>query len=479
MKQLDEILSRHYKTVFWFLSGFFLVLYLMLVGGDYVWVDESYSIAMVKHSFSEIWEITALDNHPPLYYWYLKIATAPFGYGLTAAKIASILPYMFIIVFGGKQIHKYFNARTAVLFMVMFFCFPFILPYSIEIRNYALASAFVFACAVFAYRFWLEQGKMTDMAGLIISGVLAAYTHYFAFVSVCIIYGLLLMAVLAGRKQLWKKWLLSVVISIVLYVPWFSCFVSQLVYKASHEYWIKEITLGTLYGYFVYLFGLGGDAPYALLFAVVFAAAYLACFLWILASREKKDTLLCVCCILVPVGTLAVGVLASILVRPVFILRYLVPAIPLLVTFMAIVLGKLNNTILFSCILSIVLVGGVSKYGLTIYSEYTNHNYLPIEEYGDVDAYIVVGDSHVAGTLGYYVTEKTIYADVDLHAANPYPNRVPTDTLNYDDVDNAIMLLGVGKTPPVECHERYNIQYLGQWTCERGTDAFLLTKKMG
>ena len=91
----------------------------------------------------------------------------------------------------------------------------------------------------------------------------------------------------------------------------------------------------------------------------------------------------------------------------------------------------------------------------------------------------MVGDSHVAGTLGYYVTEKTIYADVDLHAANPYPNRVPTDTLNYDDVDNAIMLLGVGKTPPVECHERYNIQYLGQWTCERGTDAFLLTKKMG
>ena len=81
MKQVDEILSRHYKTVFWFLSGFFLVLYLMLVGGDYVWVDESYSIAMVKHSFSEIWEITALDNHPPLYYWYLKIATAPFGYG--------------------------------------------------------------------------------------------------------------------------------------------------------------------------------------------------------------------------------------------------------------------------------------------------------------------------------------------------------------------------------------------------------------
>lgn len=84
-------------------------------------MDEAFSFALVRHSFSEIWTITAADVHPPLYYWYLKVLTAPFHYSMRAAQIASVLPYLFILVFGGMQFRKYFTDRTAVLFMVMFF----------------------------------------------------------------------------------------------------------------------------------------------------------------------------------------------------------------------------------------------------------------------------------------------------------------------------------------------------------------------
>lgn len=447
----------------------------MLIGGDYIWTDESYTFALIRHSFSEIWKLTAADSHPPLYYWYLKILTAPFHYSMAAAKLASILPYMFIIVFGGKQLRKYVNERTALLFMVMFFCFPFALPYSIEIRMYSLSAALVFACGVFAYRFWQKQGQKNDMAGFILSGVLAAYTHYFAFVSICVIYGLLFLAILSNKSGLWKKWLLSVFISVILYSPWLSSFLGQLVYKVNHEYWIEEITVHTLFLYWKKLFGVRGFGVYALFFS----AAYLVCFLLVLAGKNKKDIFLCLCCILVPVGTLAVGVLASVIVRPVFVIRYLVPAIPLLVTFMAIVLGKTKHGGLLCCMLAVVLLGGISGYGVTIQSEYWDHNYLPIEGYGDVDAFIVVGDTHIAGTLGYYVTEKTIYSEKDLYASNPYPNLVPIDDFASDHADKAIMLLHVGETPPVEYFDTYQIEPLGQWRCEYNTDAFLLTKKMG
>ena len=38
-----------------------------------IWFDESYSVAIVNHSFGQIWTIGGNDVHPILYYWMLKI----------------------------------------------------------------------------------------------------------------------------------------------------------------------------------------------------------------------------------------------------------------------------------------------------------------------------------------------------------------------------------------------------------------------
>ena len=38
-----------------------------------MWFDESYTIGIVRHSFSEIWNITSHDVHPPFYYFCLHI----------------------------------------------------------------------------------------------------------------------------------------------------------------------------------------------------------------------------------------------------------------------------------------------------------------------------------------------------------------------------------------------------------------------
>ena len=38
-----------------------------------IWFDESYSVAIANHSFSEIWAIGSHDVHPILYYWMLKV----------------------------------------------------------------------------------------------------------------------------------------------------------------------------------------------------------------------------------------------------------------------------------------------------------------------------------------------------------------------------------------------------------------------
>ena len=38
-----------------------------------LWFDESYSVALAQKGFSEIWEITGNDVHPPLYYFAIHI----------------------------------------------------------------------------------------------------------------------------------------------------------------------------------------------------------------------------------------------------------------------------------------------------------------------------------------------------------------------------------------------------------------------
>ena len=38
-----------------------------------LWFDESYSVAIAKHGFADIWTITGNDVHPALYYWALHI----------------------------------------------------------------------------------------------------------------------------------------------------------------------------------------------------------------------------------------------------------------------------------------------------------------------------------------------------------------------------------------------------------------------
>lgn len=73
-----DFVKRNYFKIFLCSVVLYLILYLLLIGGDFISFDESYTFAMIKHSFLEIWRITAADVHPPLFYWYLKILTFPF-----------------------------------------------------------------------------------------------------------------------------------------------------------------------------------------------------------------------------------------------------------------------------------------------------------------------------------------------------------------------------------------------------------------
>lgn len=461
MKRFDAWLEKRFKTIYLLLILAAAGMYGVFSLNALVWADEAYTFALVRHSFGEIWRITAADVHPPLYYFLLKLVTAPFGYNLMVSRFASAIPCILIAALGGWQFRKLFGTRTAVLFMVLYLMYPYTMTYGAEVRMYSLAELFIMLCAIYAYRSWLWN-KPKDWVLFALAGTCAAYTHYFALVSAAMIYGILLLAAILKKRELLKSWAAAAAGTIVLFLPWLGSFVSQLAYKVNNEYWIEPITIGTVVGYVKTVFSAGGMTAFTLFFGLAYVVALAA----LLLSRNKAHIGLCLCALAVPLGTVAVGLAASILVRPVFVIRYILPSIPLAVFFFAFVLGNMTDEMLLSSLLTVAVMGGVSNALVTardaLAPASNRISSQRVSDFPDCDAYVVLSGNtlHASQELAYYDPGMTVYTVDPLGADNPYTNRVSYDGFRPEENPSVILVLEEGAEIPEALSARYSSELL-------------------
>ena len=85
-----------------------------------LWFDESYSVAIAKHSFSEIWTITGGDVHPPVYYWLLHIVYLIFGNNILMFRLFSLLSIIILGIIGFTHIRKDFGEKARNVFFFLF-----------------------------------------------------------------------------------------------------------------------------------------------------------------------------------------------------------------------------------------------------------------------------------------------------------------------------------------------------------------------
>ena len=107
-----------------------------------LWFDESYSVAIVRHSFSEIWQITGNDVHPPLYYFCLHLLYLVFGNNIIVYRIFGVLTIALLGLLGYTHIRKDFGEKTGFLFSFLALFLPLTTQYTAEIRMYSLRNAF-------------------------------------------------------------------------------------------------------------------------------------------------------------------------------------------------------------------------------------------------------------------------------------------------------------------------------------------------
>ncbi len=353
----------------------FTALYISLIFNHNIWTDEAFTLQLLRQNVGGIIEGTAKDVHPPLYYLYAKVFSLFTHNSLLVQKIAAIIPMTLTLIMGATVIRRNWGDRTAFFFLLFLTCIPCSMEFAVQVRMYSLALFLVTGCGIFACLAFME-GRKKDFFLFALTGVLAAYTHYFAFVSAIIITGLLLLAILFWKRERLTAWIISALSMIICYLPWMPFFIRQ-IKNVEQGYWIPEITPETIWGYFTWTFDLDLLPGTVFLFLIILKGA--STFNTIKIALQKNPAeIFALFCMLVPAFTTLSGVIISVYRTPVYREQYVFPALGLLALFFGIAVGRAKKSILILVSLFFLLVGGL-QYKECYIQEYKS-TYVPQTE---------------------------------------------------------------------------------------------------
>lgn len=314
-----------------------------------IWFDEVFSVCFARHSYSDIVSLTAKDVHPPLYYFYLRFlytalsAVIPQIGEIAVYKAASLLPILGIGVYTICYIRNKTGLLCSGIFMLFLMSMPQLSSYMLEIRMYSLALFFVTAAFLHAYGI-ITSRKKIHWIFFGLYGILTAYTQYYACVAIIGLYLALLVYLITDRKREGKTlywWFGCIATSVLSYLPWLPILREQMK-RVSEGYWIEPLSIRSIAGCLKFVFlPVSYDIMIDYVLAVIMIIICgISLFLCRKNSLIKEEKFLILTGIWIPVFVFATGFLCSLLNRPVFIYRYLIPALGVFWLSMACVLTK-------------------------------------------------------------------------------------------------------------------------------------------
>ena len=495
-----------------------------------IWYDELFSMEFAKRPFGELISLTSKDVHPPLYYMIVRvflILGSSVGLPIeTSGKIASILPFLLLFIYAVTVIRKNHGMLASGLFCFASVTMPGLPEYTTEIRMYSWALFFVTASLIHAFNLmknYLSEDRKWDFLNgiaLFLYGTAAFYTHYYAALSVAIIYFYVLLwmiikyvAVMRGndsKKHLNFKAIAAVIISAnltaVCYVPWLSVLLGQ-AHTVSGSYWIQPVGLRTFGSCIKYL--LSGYFSNGIITTAVAVILFILVALIVVNNvirlikcgyqdeKEKIKDLQNLMAVMVLPLLVIVGIVASMLIRPVFVNRYMIPAMGTFYLALSAIIGSAFNKTtsgkminISYCILGmlIAIVGCVDFKGFIGNEEYRQVNMektLELFSEIDSDTLIISNFDHVQALLAYYLNEDVsedehkIYlyygqpeALVDEMLTGLYTIEDSVDVENYLLSGKRVLFLGSFNSREAildEWNKEYGITYenLGSYLMER------------
>ncbi len=220
------------------------ILMLTLTRGRCVEYDESYTWWMVTgHSYAGIIEATAMDVHPPLYYFIAKLMMGIFGEKLPVLASVSVIPVVLLMVLASHILMKNFGFLSAVVFNVTVSISPYLLNYNVESRMYSWMNFFVIGVILLGYEIVVDA-KVWKWVIFVALAMGAVYTQYFAVlpILVCYVWMGIVFLVRKEKKDLWSL-IISAFACVVLYIPWLSILSETFARKGTEERYEFHLSL--------------------------------------------------------------------------------------------------------------------------------------------------------------------------------------------------------------------------------------------
>lgn len=318
-----------------------LLLLFFRIGHESVWFDESYSAALIRHTIPQIWAIAGQDSHPPLYFILLRFFSMVFGNGLAVLRSFSAISIVFMALLGPFSIRRALGTRTSLIYTFLVFTLPILISFAQETRMYTLAAYFVTGAAVYGF-LAARDAKKSDWVKFALFAIAGCYTHYFGLLAIMIYIAVLFTWIMIFRRSQWKVFLVSAFVIFAAYLPWLSSLAAQ-VGRVSREFWIEPLTLEGLW--YILL------SPFDSKFNWFFFSTYLfflslALIGWGFGRaiiKKYNDHWFPLLAFSAYLLTIMAGVIASIVIRPVFISRYMVPLAGLFIIPIAYGISRLDR----------------------------------------------------------------------------------------------------------------------------------------
>lgn len=304
-----------------------------------IWFDESYSVAIANHSFSEIWNIGGNDVHPVFYYIMLKVISLIFGNNILIYRLFSIVPVVIMAILGITHIRKDYGNKSGIIFSFLTLFLPIITVYASQIRMYTWVMLFVTITAIYANRIYKKDNSKKNWIIFSLFSLLSAYTHYYGVMAAGIINIALfiyLIKVRKTRKSDLKIFVIQALLEVLLYVPWLFYFVKQ-IKSVGGGFWISLEFPNTLFD----VLGIQYMGSHSNIFGFCFAIClyiYLA-FLIYKCKKENKNIKDAIMALIIYSSVILIALLIS-LKSPILYPRYLMAITGILIFFIANIMSK-------------------------------------------------------------------------------------------------------------------------------------------
>lgn len=360
-----------------------VVMNVILCFEERVWGDEAWSLNLAMHSLGELLKLTAAGEHPPLYYILLKIAYMVGGQNaLWMLRLLSLLPVVILNAFilhaiQTKQwkVCNVFSEKDRVFISVAITVFLGLgqrnIEKNIELRMYTWALLFVSLTVFSAIVIYMKDfDSWKSFVCMSIWGLLAAYTHYWALITVAWIY--IVMTVyfaVAREKSRFIKMMAVGAISILGYLPWLPAVAGNMQIRSTQGWWVKDVGFNNIGLTFRWFYESGNQIT-EWCFLLLYIGTLVGSIVALCTEKDnnvKKLLRVMLGLLLLPLCLIVTGIFMSEIWMPCWIDRFAFPTSCSLYMGIILVICYWSKKIKFGFIgkiglLSFIFVCGIAKY---------------------------------------------------------------------------------------------------------------------